>query len=100
MKSLKLADHSLDLMQRLDDVRMNARDREHAKVMIRQAEAFAELVAHIHERVCDILVTLTSTFVSFRARLRSISSEATVRGLEEMRELMHDDRCREQAPRV
>jgi hypothetical protein len=76
MTSLKLADHSLDLMRRLDDVRMNARDREHAKAMMRQAEAFAEVVAHIHERVCDILVALTSTFVSFRARLRSMRAHA------------------------
>lgn len=51
MASIKSTERSSTLVNRLDDVQMSASDREHGKVMMRQAEAFAEAVAGLHERI-------------------------------------------------
>lgn len=68
MASIRSTERSSPLVNRLDDVQMRARNREHAKVMMRQAEAFAEVVAGIHERVCDTAGGALTVFAWRRAR--------------------------------
>ena len=79
MASIKSTERSSALVNRLDDVQMSASDREHAKVMMRQAEAFAEAVAGLHERVRDTAGAIASASASFHSRLRSALSQAVHR---------------------
>jgi hypothetical protein len=68
---MKSTERSSSPFDRLDAVRMTARDREQAKAMMRRAEAFATGVADLRARISDAAVEMPSAFVSFRARFRS-----------------------------
>ena len=79
MASMKLTERSSPLIDRLDDVQMSETDRERAKQMMRQAEAFAEAAARIQELVGHAAIAIASTFAAFPERLRSALSQGVHR---------------------
>lgn len=73
MNSRKPSGVSSDFVNRLDDVQMSAPDRERAKAMMRNAEAFADVAAGVHKGVCGVATRVMSGLTSFRLRLRWIT---------------------------
>ena len=61
---------------RLDNVKMNSADREDARAMMRQAEAFAGMIASIQQRACDTGARMMNVAASLHARCRSALSHA------------------------
>ena len=79
MAFAKSHDPSFSLADRLNDVCMNAQDRERAKAMMRHAEAFADRVADVHRLIGEAASAATSTLASLQTRLRSAVSHAANR---------------------
>jgi hypothetical protein len=77
---MKLTERTSSPFDRLDAVRMSAHDREQARAMMRNAEAFASVVLDLQKRVSDGAAAMARAFAFSNARFKSAVRTAFSQG--------------------